>query len=263
MWRLKRVASTFTFLTESHVSLPPFSLVVQEGVTLLRKLAVVWHGLQRGEDLLEARPFLDHNTHRRHSSQKPTAANWRADWSERLDSLLAPSTSSFSWVRRSWQDSRSGWSTSERHPGKDNETATHNSALHRCLDTKEKLVFVGTLAAVISITTTSHLPFSLCQCLISIQRRKKKRHRPKWSLIRNLPASSRWRKITHSGHRRSKKCVLSFLFFRPDFLKKNKKKTCFYRNQFDLRREWTFGSRWAMAFWWVWEILSTLLPSHR
>lgn len=50
-------------------SLPPFSLVVQEGVTLLRKLAVFWHGLQSGEDLLEHWPFLHHNTNWCHYSQ--------------------------------------------------------------------------------------------------------------------------------------------------------------------------------------------------
>lgn len=39
-------------------TLPPFSLVVEERVALLRKLAVVRHGLQSIEDLSEHWPFL-------------------------------------------------------------------------------------------------------------------------------------------------------------------------------------------------------------
>ena len=39
-------------------TVPPLSLVVQEGVALLGQLAVVAHGLQRGQDLLETGPLL-------------------------------------------------------------------------------------------------------------------------------------------------------------------------------------------------------------
>ncbi len=58
----KRVINTFTGPAEWLISLPPFSLVVKERVALLRKLAVIRHGLQSREDLLEHWPFLNQNT---------------------------------------------------------------------------------------------------------------------------------------------------------------------------------------------------------
>lgn len=58
----KWVTNTFSVPTEWLFSLPPFSFVVKEGVALLRELAVIWHGLQSGEDLLEHWPFLNQNT---------------------------------------------------------------------------------------------------------------------------------------------------------------------------------------------------------
>lgn len=58
----KWVTNTFSVPTEWLFSLPPFSLVVKEGVALLRELAVIWHGLQSGEDLLEHWPYLNQNT---------------------------------------------------------------------------------------------------------------------------------------------------------------------------------------------------------
>lgn len=54
----KRVINTFTEAGEWMITLPPFSLVVKERVALLRKLAVVRHGLQSREDLLEHWPLL-------------------------------------------------------------------------------------------------------------------------------------------------------------------------------------------------------------
>lgn len=134
------------------------------------------------------------------------------------------------------------------------KTATHNSALHRCLDTKGKLVFVGTLAAVISITTASHLPFSLCQCLISIQRRKKKKDTDPnevWSETCQQPLDGGKSHILDIAAPKSAFYLFFFFFSAQTLKKQTTKKNSFYRNQFDLRRKWTFGSRWAMAFWWV------------
>lgn len=55
----KRVISTFTWPVEWLITLPPFSLVMKKRVALFRKLGVIRHGLQSGEDLLEHWPFLN------------------------------------------------------------------------------------------------------------------------------------------------------------------------------------------------------------
>lgn len=50
---------------------------------------------------------------------KTTSANFRADGTRRLCSLLAPLPSSFSWVQQNWPDSHLGWLTSAKPPDKD------------------------------------------------------------------------------------------------------------------------------------------------
>lgn len=95
-------------LFPQHFSLPPFSLVVKEGVALLRKLAVVWHGLQGREDLLEHWPFLKDNSGRPAISSRHgvTRKSVRCRRSSPFHSLLAPSSSRSSRARQSWWDSR-------------------------------------------------------------------------------------------------------------------------------------------------------------
>lgn len=175
-----------------HFSLPPFSLVVQEGVALSGKLAVFWHGLQSGEDLLEHWPFLHHNTHLCHYRQTDIGGlTGRLDL--KLCSLLAPLPSSFSWVQQNWQDSHSGWLTSERHQTRTScwvKVVWHFTAngMKQLLGFTKLfghkviyLLFVGTLAAklVTSHPSSSSFPLPVRiyqtffsknhQCLISIQ----------------------------------------------------------------------------------------------
>lgn len=185
---------------------------------------------------------------------KPTWANVRADWTKRLCSLLALLPSSFSWVQQNWRDSHSGWLASERHPDKDepylksdllprkawnrySQFPVNNSVLHRCWDTMWKLFFVGTLAAVVNITTTPQLPSSLCQresirppseqkaSASDFNPGGKKKYRPKWSLIGTCqyPLDG-W--ISHVLDVAAPKVcfiLLLFLFLNPDFEKKTKK----------------------------------------
>lgn len=108
-------ASILAARKELLFSLPPFSLVVKEGVALLRKLAVVWHGLQGGEDLLEHWPFLKDNSRRPAISNQHGAAckSARRRHSSPFHSLSAPSSSRSSRARQSWRDSHSEWWVSE------------------------------------------------------------------------------------------------------------------------------------------------------
>lgn len=84
---------------------------------------LTWTPAWRGSAWSPAFPGSQHTPASLQSKKNPQRLTGALTEVWRLDSLLAPSTSSFSWVRRSWQDSRSGWSTSERHPGKDNENS--------------------------------------------------------------------------------------------------------------------------------------------
>lgn len=170
---------------------------------------------------------------------KPTWANLHADWTKRLCSLLTLLPSSFSWVQQNWQDSHWGWLASERHPDKDkpylksdllprkawnrySQFPLNNSVLHRCWDTMWKLFFVGTLAAVVNITTTPQLPSSLCQCeSIRPPSEQKasasdfnpggKKKQTQMKSDRNLPVSPRWLDITRSGH--GWMCFILFCLF--------------------------------------------------
>lgn len=49
----------YIYLACKMITLPPFSLVVKKRVALFRKLGVIRHGLQSGENLLEHWPFLN------------------------------------------------------------------------------------------------------------------------------------------------------------------------------------------------------------
>lgn len=57
-----------------------------------------------------------------------------------------------------------GWRFTAKEWNSYSQFRLNYSALHRCLGTKWNLFLVGALAAVTNVTTSLHLPFSLCQC---------------------------------------------------------------------------------------------------